>query len=153
MNQLDKLELNYLYHPPPSFPLIFSASKNICLPALYFQSLPSSFVALHIHTCKIRRGAFCIQVPAVSCGMQQLPTEPLYDDAWISWDFATLPLWHYYSTCYSPSSLCDCVELCACLSWYASQCIWPCWLSHILLWRLLAPKLPTRKKKCRCWYM
>lgn len=46
MNQLDKLELNYLYHPPPSFPLICSASKNICLSALYFQSLPSAFDAL-----------------------------------------------------------------------------------------------------------
>lgn len=67
---------------PPSFPLASSPSKNIFI---YFQSLPLSFVALSInsytqihkitHTRKIKRAAFCVQVSALSWGMQQFPTE------------------------------------------------------------------------------
>lgn len=58
----------------------------------------------------------------------------LYDNVRVSWDFAMLSLCHYYTPCYSPSSLLLslCVTVCLCLSSYTSHCIWPCWLSHIL---------------------
>ncbi len=120
---------------PLSFPLTSSASKNIfsfSFDALSIQSY-TQILFTHTHTHKIKRAAFCVQVSALSWGMQQLPSESsmmmleshgtlLHSRSAIIIQPAAVHL---------PSSWL-CVTACLCLSSYTSHCIWSCWLSHIL---------------------
>lgn len=145
---------------PPSFPHCIQEYSSICI---YFQSAPSSFDALSVHTytqihkSKLKTAAFCVQVSGSLLGDASAPHRVLNDDARVSWDLAMLSRCHYDSTDYSPSSLFPtrCVTACLCLSSYASHCIWPRWLSHILHSVSTAPEAACSqtagKKKRGTW--
>lgn len=99
--------ITHTTHPTPSFPLTFSAVKNICLSGVYFQSLPLSVVAFSMQPYTHAKWG----VQHLSWGMLLLPIEPLYDDAW-SFPHSVSDIVIQPPTVHLPSSwLCNCMPV------------------------------------------